>query len=120
MIKGRRLELCRFISLYDEELSDTTGLRTEEERCRRALCSSHVVDGGGVALSSLVPYSLKCERTSGPSHVDDGGGDALQGISSFQVDRSSPVQSQRLRAGVDRHNVDTTFGPLNLPGIKRR
>jgi hypothetical protein len=69
------------------------------ERCRRAWCSSHVVAGGGVALSSLVPYSLKCERTSGPSHVDDGGGDALQGIPYSGVDMSSPIQPQRFRAG---------------------
>jgi hypothetical protein len=69
----------------------------------KASCSSHVVDGGDVALE---PDSLKCERTSGPSHVEDGGGDALQRISS-DMDRSSPVQSQRFRAGMDRHNVDT-------------
>jgi hypothetical protein len=71
----------------------------ELERCRRASHSSHVVAGGRVALSSLVPYSLKCDRTSGPSHFDDGGGDALQGISIPMGDRSGPVQSERFRAG---------------------
>jgi hypothetical protein len=60
---------------------------------------SLVVAGCGVALSSLVPYSLKRERAAGSSHVDDGGGDALQGISFREKDRSSPVQSERLRAG---------------------
>jgi hypothetical protein len=75
------------------------GLSEEKERRRRALCSSHVVAGGGVALSSLVPYSLKCERAFGPSHVDDGSGDALLGISFSVEDRSSPVQSDGLRAG---------------------
>jgi hypothetical protein len=99
MIQKRCWQVCRFIALYDEELSDESGLREEEERCRRASCSSHVVVGGGVALSSLVPYSLKCERASGPSHVDDGGGDALQGILFLEGDRSSPVQSERFRAG---------------------
>jgi hypothetical protein len=38
-----------------------------------------------------------------------GGGDALQRISS-EMDRSSPVQSERFRAGSDRHNVDTDPG----------
>jgi hypothetical protein len=42
-------------------------------QCRRASYSSHVVDGGGVALE---PDPLKCERTSGPSHVEDGAGSA--------------------------------------------
>jgi hypothetical protein len=62
-------------------------------------------DGGGVALE---PDPLKCEGTSGPSHVEDGGGDALQRISGdADMDRSSPIQDKRFRAGVDRHNVDT-------------
>jgi hypothetical protein len=73
-------------------------------QCRRASCSSHVEDGGGVALE---PKFLKCERTSGPSHVDDGGGDALQGYPISGMDRSSPVQSQRFRVGLDGQNVDT-------------
>jgi hypothetical protein len=60
-----------------------------------------------VALDS---HSLKCERASGPSHGDDGGGDALQGISFSEGDRSSSIQSERFRAGVDRHNVDTIPG----------
>jgi hypothetical protein len=59
MIKERSWQVCRVIALYDEELSDEEGLSQEWERCRRAWCSSHVVAGGGVALSSLVPYSLK-------------------------------------------------------------
>jgi hypothetical protein len=91
--------LCEFIALHDEEMTDEKGAIEEEEQCRTALCSSHVVEGGGVALSSLVPHSLKGDRTSGPSHVDDGGGDAVQGISFSMGDRSSPEQSQRLRAG---------------------
>jgi hypothetical protein len=110
LFQERMWQICRFIALYDEELSDKSGRFEEKERCRRAMCSSHVVAGGGVALSSLVPYSLKCERASGPSHVDEGGGDALQGISYSSGDRSSPVQSERFRAGVDRHNVDTISG----------
>jgi hypothetical protein len=116
-----------YITLYEEECADEEGSREELERltrdwgschfipnrgwarsslvpynlnqCRRASCSSHVVEGGGVALDS---DSLKCETAPGPSHVDDGGGDALQGISFSEMDRSSPVQSERFRAGVDQ------------------
>jgi hypothetical protein len=47
-------------------------------------------------IALLDEERLECERSSGPSHVKDGGGDALQVI---QVDRSSPVQSRRFRAG---------------------
>jgi hypothetical protein len=54
-IEGRVRELCQFIALYDQEVSDESGRIEEEERCRRASCSSHAVEGGGVALSSLVP-----------------------------------------------------------------
>jgi hypothetical protein len=78
----------------------------EEASRDSASCSSHVEVGGGVALDSI---SLKCARTSGPSHVEEGGGDALQGFS-LDMDRSSPGQSERFRAEVDRHNVDTTLG----------
>jgi hypothetical protein len=102
LFKERFRQVCQWIALYDEELSDESGLAEENERCRRALRSSHIVVGGGVALSSLVPYSLKCERASGPSHVDDGGGDALQGSSFSELDKSSPVQSERFRGGVDQ------------------
>jgi hypothetical protein len=98
MTRERLWQVCRYIALYDEELSDVSGLSEEKERCRRASCSSHVVAGGGVALSSLVPYSLKCERAFGPSHVDEGGGNALQGIPFSGMDRSSPIQSERFRA----------------------
>jgi hypothetical protein len=55
-----------------------------------------VVDGGGDAHQSTVSCDLKCERSYRPSHVEDGGGDALQ---AQELDRSSPVQSQRFRAG---------------------
>jgi hypothetical protein len=46
-------------------------------------------------IALLDEERLECERSSGPSHVEDGGGDGLQ---VDQVDRSSPVQSQRFRA----------------------
>jgi hypothetical protein len=65
------------------------------ERVRRSRRPSHVVVGGGVDQSSDF---LKCERSYGPRHVEDGGGDALQGLSSFQEDRSSPIQFERFGA----------------------
>jgi hypothetical protein len=133
LFNERCSQLGRYITLYDEECADGQGLCENFERikkdwgswhfvpsrgwvhrslvpyelgqCRRASCSSHVDDGGGVALE---PDSLKCKRTSGPSHVDDGGGDALQGISS-ERDRSIPVQSERFRVEVVRDNVDPTL-----------
>jgi hypothetical protein len=73
-------------------------------QCERTSGPSHVVDGGGDALK---PDSLSCERTSGPSHVGEGGGDVAQRSSDDSEDRSSPAQSQRFRAGSDRHNVGT-------------
>jgi hypothetical protein len=122
LIRGRCREVCRFIALYDEKLSDVSGLREEEERClklegschyvsnkgwvhssyvpcdlgqcERTFGPGHVVDGGGDALE---PYPMNSERTFGPSHVEDGRGDALQRISQ-DMDRSSPVQSERFRA----------------------
>jgi hypothetical protein len=131
MFEERSYQACVYVTLYDEDCADEKGLSEEYERirndwksshfvpgrgrvhtslvpyelgqCRRASCSSHVVDGGGVALE---PDALKCERTSGPSHVVEGGGDALQRIS-LEMDRSSPVQSKRFRVGLDSHNVDT-------------
>jgi hypothetical protein len=72
MTRERLWQVCRSIALHDEDLLDVSGLSEEKERCRRALCSSHVVEGGG---------------------------DALQGISFSEGDRSSPVQSERFRAG---------------------
>jgi hypothetical protein len=111
---ARCQEVGRYATLYDEDLADEKGAQEETERirsewgsshfdpkrgwvhnslvqydlgqCRRASCSSHVEDGGGVALE---PDSLKCERAVGPSHVEEGGGDALQRISR-EMDRSSP------------------------------
>jgi hypothetical protein len=49
MIKERVWQCCQYIALYDEELSDESGLREEEERCRRA--SSLLV-----AALHLVPW----------------------------------------------------------------
>jgi hypothetical protein len=124
MFNERSWQACYYVTLYDEDDADEQGSREELEwcrkewvysslvpyesnQCRRAWCSSHVEVGGGVALDS---HSLKCERASGPSHVVDGGGDALQGISPLSEDGSSPLQSERFRAGVDRHNVDSVSG----------
>jgi hypothetical protein len=130
LFKERYRQACVYVTLYDEDRADESGLAKEREplqnewssshfdrsrgkwvhsslvqyslgQCRRASRSSHVEDGGGVALE---PDTLKRERTSGPSDVEDGGGDALQRISQ-EKDRSSPLQSLRFRAGSDRHNV---------------
>jgi hypothetical protein len=74
LIRGRCREVCRFIALYDEELSDISGIREEEEPCSRLEDSCYYVSNKGWAHSSHVPYNLgQCERTSGPSHVVDGG-----------------------------------------------
>jgi hypothetical protein len=80
LIRGRSREVCKFIALYDEELSDVVGLRKhEEEQYQKDWSSCHFVPSGGWIHGSLIPYSLgQCERTSGPSHVVDGGGDALE------------------------------------------
>jgi hypothetical protein len=86
-------------------------IRPPRNQCRGASCSSHVDDGGGIALDSdSDAFYLKCERASGPSHVDDGGGDALQGDSFSKVNRGSWLQIERFRAGLDSHNVDTNSG----------
>jgi hypothetical protein len=76
-------------------------------QCRRASCSSHVVDGGCVALDS---NPEKCERAYGPSHVEDGGGDALQG-SSEGMDRSSPDTDGPV------HASSSVVGPESGPGL---
>jgi hypothetical protein len=89
LIRARGRVLSEYLALLDEEY-DRSGLK-----CERSSRPSDVEDGGGDALQSGSSCHLKCERSYGPSHVEDGGGDALQ---VDQVDRSSPVQSQRSRA----------------------
>jgi hypothetical protein len=89
LIRARGRVLSEYIALLDEEY-DRSGLE-----CERSYGPGHVEDGGGDARQSGNSSHLKCERSYGPSHVEEGGGDALQ---VDQVDRSSPVQSQRSRA----------------------
>jgi hypothetical protein len=85
MIRVRGRVLSEYIASLDED-------RLE---CERSSGPSHVEEGGGDAQQSEDSSHLKCERSYGPSHVEEGGGDALQ---VYQVDRSSPVQSQRFGA----------------------
>jgi hypothetical protein len=95
LIRARGRVLAEYIALHDEDNADEKGAMEDWERVRRSWRPNHVVVGRGVDQRS---DSLKSERSYGPSHVEDGGGDALQGLSSFQGDRSGPVQSKRFRA----------------------
>jgi hypothetical protein len=110
LIRGPCREVCKFIALYDEELSDVTGFREykyEAEQYQKDWGSCHFVPSRGWVHSSFVPDELgQCRRALCSSHVVDGGGVALQHIS-LDMDRSNPVQSERFRAEMDRHNVDT-------------
>jgi hypothetical protein len=71
LIGARGRVLAEYIALHDEDNADEEVAMEDLERVRRSWR---------------------------PSHVEDGGGTALQGLSSFQGDRSSPVQSERFRA----------------------
>jgi hypothetical protein len=89
LIRTRGRLLSEYIGLLDEDY-EQSGLE-----CETFFGPSQVEDGSSDAHQSENSSHLKCERSYGPNHVEDGGGDALQGD---QVDRSSPVQSQRSRA----------------------
>jgi hypothetical protein len=71
-IWARGRVLAEYIALHDEDDADEEAAIEDLDRVRRSWR---------------------------PSHVADRGGDALLGSSSLQEYRSSPVQSERFRAG---------------------
>jgi hypothetical protein len=125
MIQQRAYQACVYIALYDEDLADAGGLAKEVEDLSVQWKSSIADPVRGWVSCSYVPSEPKmgqCERTLGPSHVDDGGGDALESIlmkseRTHGPSRGTGAALQRESQDMDRSSPDID-GPSSLTGSK--